>query len=107
MRYGFRGTRSNEEGVGEETEEGTVGVTDEGVDGVDETLGASDTEQEDKHDEDGTHRQMGTLTQPFVVGALHDVDTEYRGERGQGGVGAGEGSGDDAEDEEDFYQWKV
>lgn len=107
MRYGFRGTRSNEEGVGEETEQGTVGIADEGVDGVDEALGAGCAEQQDEAYEDGTHRQMGTLTQPFVVGALHDVDTEYRGERGQGGVGAREGSGDNAENEEDFYQWKV
>lgn len=100
MRYGFRGTRSNEEGVGEETEQGTVGIADEGVDGVDEALGAGSAEQQDEAYEDGTHGQMGTLAQALIVGALQDVDAEDGGERGQGGVGAGEGSGDDAEDEE-------
>ena len=101
-----RGTR-NEEGVGKEAEQGAVSVTDEGVDGIDETLGTGCTAQEDEHDEDSTHRQMSALAQPFILGPFHDVDAENGGQRGQGGVGTGEGGGDDAEDEEDFYQCKV
>lgn len=90
MRYGFRGTRSNEEGVGEEAEQGTVGVADKGVDGVDEALGAGSAEQQDEADEDGTHSQMGAFAQTLVVRTTEDVDAEDGGERGQGGVGAGE-----------------
>ena len=95
---------TREEAEGEESEQGTVGIADDGVDGVDERRAACGAEQEDEDDEEQAYREVGALAQRLVGGPLADVDAVARRQRRQGRVGRRERGGDDAEREEDGHR---
>ena len=100
------GTTTGEESEGKESEQGAVGVADKDVDGIDEGGGVGVTEEQDEEDEEEAHEEVSPFAKSFITGPTADVDTVAGGERGEGGVGTGEGGGKNAKDEEVGKEWR-
>ena len=111
---------------GEESQQWSVGVAGDGVDGVNDAGVVQCLEAQDEQDEDDHHAQVYPLSSPLwilkwrmwvtllifnVIFIFHfrsvlyakNVDAEAGGESRQGRVGTGEGGCNDADGEEDQY----
>ena len=90
-----------EQGEGEKSQQRTVGVSDEGVDDVDEGICLAEAEDKDTQGKEQRHNEVRRLAQAFVVGSLADVNAEGGGEGSQRTVNSRERCGQYAEKEDD------
>ena len=74
------GLATGEESEGEETQQRTVSIAGDGIDGVDERRGVQGTEEEDEEHEEETHRDVRLLTEPLVACLSPDIHAVARGE---------------------------
>ena len=68
----------------EESKQRTIGVADNGIDCIDETLRVDSMEQHDEKGEETADDDVADASQTLVMLILTDVDTETGGERREG-----------------------
>ena len=74
---------TREKAEGEEAQQRTIGVTGQGIDGIDERRGVDLPEQQDEEHEEEAHGDMRLLSERLIVRLPADVHTKAGGQRCQ------------------------
>ena len=91
---------TGEQAKGKETQQWSIGIRHDGVDGVYQRRMVKLMEQEDKKHKQNADSQVSALTQALIVCPTLDIHTVTGGERRQGRVGTGERGSYNTKDKE-------
>ena len=79
-----------EQAVGKKSQQGTISVGAEDIDGIDDTGGVEYPKQHDEEYEHQCHAKVDNLAKSYVITSSEYIDTQTRGNRRECRIGTGE-----------------